>query len=128
LLAYAPGIPGNTNVSSLGLLVGLQIASNPDGLMRSVTINHMNGDGISLLELWMNPAYNAEIEKNYKVNENYYKDLFKRLDLSKAFTAYFSSLWYSTLPCYDIQGMSALKNGDSALLKKCLWKGVQVTI
>ena len=71
-------------------------------------------------------AYNAEIEKNYKVNDAYYKDLFKRLDLSAAFTAYFSSLWYSTLPCYDIQGMSAQKNGDSALLKKCLWKGVQV--
>jgi hypothetical protein len=50
--------------------------------MRSVTINRMGGVGISLLELWMNPAYNAEIEKNYKVNDNYYKDLFKRLDLS----------------------------------------------
>jgi hypothetical protein len=122
-----PGIPANTNISSLGLLVGFQIATNPDGLMRTVTINHMGGVGISLLELWMNPKYSAEIDKNYKVNDDYYKDLFKRLDLSAAFNAYFSSLWYSTLPCYDIQGVSAQKDGDSAILKKCLWKGLPIS-
>jgi hypothetical protein len=40
--------------------------TNPDGLMRSVTINNMRASGISLLELWMNPNFSAEIGKNYK--------------------------------------------------------------
>jgi hypothetical protein len=121
-----PGIPSNTNISSLGLLVGFQIATDPDGLLRTVTVKNMAGVGISLLELWMNPAYRTEINNNNKVNTDYYKGLFKSLDLSAAFTAYFSMLWYSTLPCYDIQGVSAQKDGDSSVLKKCLWKGLPI--
>ena len=121
-----PGVPENTSISALGFLVGLQIASNPNGLMRAMTIKYMKEAGASMLELWMNPKFNSEIDKNYKINDDYYKDLFKRLDLSTAFNAYFSSLWYSTLPCYDIQGVSAQKDGDSSLLKKCLWKGLPI--
>jgi hypothetical protein len=62
--------------------------------MRSVTINKMKGSGPSLLELWMNPVYSSEINSNNLYNLEYYRNvLFKSLDLSLSFTAYFSILW-----------------------------------
>jgi hypothetical protein len=49
-----------------------------------------------------------------------------RLNQTNAFASLLRNLWYSTLPCYDVIGISADKDGETAILKYCEWKGVQV--
>ncbi len=42
----------------------------------------------------------------------------------RGFEAYFSFLWHSSLPCFDIVNITAERDGETAILKKCLWKGL----
>ena len=48
------------------------------------------------------------------------------IDMKATFKTMFSVLWYLKLPCFDIEGQTAEKNGDSAILKDCTWKGLSV--
>jgi hypothetical protein len=43
-----------------------------------------------------------------------YKEMFKRLDQTKAFEGLFSTLWYAPLPCFDTIGMTANKDGEKS--------------
>jgi len=43
-----------------------------------------------------------------------YKDIFKRLDLTKAFQGLFSTLWYAPLPCFDSKGITGHKEGEKS--------------
>ena len=52
------------------------------------------------------------------------KTTFKQLDMSnEGFGVYLSYMWHSSLPCFDTINITAEKNGESAILKKCYWKG-----
>ena len=53
--------------------------------------------------------------------------MFKRLNQTEAFQALFSTLWYASLPCYDIKNVTAQKNGERAVIKYCEWKGVPIS-
>jgi amiloride-sensitive sodium channel len=108
------------------MVVGLQISKDPDGAIRSNAVNQLASGGLSLLEMWLNPIYLDGINDHTKNNKAYYLELYKILDRTGSFPSYFASLWYSTLPCYDLKGITAIKDGDGSLLKKCLWKGVAI--
>ncbi len=47
-----------------------------------------------------------------------YKAMFRQINMTAAFDNIFGLLWYSTLPCYNIPGLS-----QYAMIKKCAWKG-----
>ena len=55
------------------------------------------------------------------------KTMFQRLDKPAAFEAIYSSLWYASLPCFDVQTITADMNGGSALLSYCEWKGMPIS-
>jgi len=50
-------------------------------------------------------------------------NLAHQLNKTEAFKALFSTLWYATLPCFDIKGTTAKYNGDRGIFKYCEWKG-----
>ena len=50
-----------------------------------------------------------------------------RLDQARSYHSFFNNLWYSTLPCFDVKGITAEKDGERALLKYCEWKGMPVS-
>ena len=50
----------------------------------------------------------------------------RSLDMAKAYEAGLSSLWYLRLPCFDIKGLTGEQDGQKAMLKKCLWKGIEI--
>jgi len=50
-----------------------------------------------------------------------------RLNSREAYKTIFQNLWYSSLPCFDVIGVTAQKNGERALLKYCEWKGLPIS-
>ena len=122
-----PGLPTSLNVSNLGFLVGLQISKDPNGTIRSNSVNNLISPGLSLLELWLDPSYLDHINNYTSYNIARMMDLFRQLDRQGSFQSYFKALWYSALPCYDLKGTTASRDGDASLLKKCLWKGVAIS-
>jgi hypothetical protein len=52
--------------------------------------------------------------------------MFNRLNQVESYRGFFSSMWYSTLPCFDVKGVTAEKDGKRSLLKQCSWKGTTI--
>ena len=79
------------------------------------------------LEALLNPLF--QDFRNYESNKSksVIQDMFKRLNQTEAFQALFSTLWYASLPCYDIKNVTAQKNGERAVIKYCEWKGVPIS-
>ena len=50
-----------------------------------------------------------------------------RLGPTGAYETLFQNLWYSSIPCFDVQGVTAQKNGERAMLKYCEWKGMPIS-
>ena len=46
--------------------------------------------------------------------------------MKKAYMALFEILWYSKLPCFDIQNITSMEKDETSILKKCYWKDEQV--
>ena len=55
--------------------------------------------------------------------ERIYKENFKKMDLQKSYPALFEILWYTQLPCFDVEGVTSDYNGQYGMLKSCFWKG-----
>ena len=79
------------------------------------------------LNFLLDPSLQAEKNKALKAKGDYFKDMFARLNQTAAYKALFANLWYSTLPCFDIRGTTADRDGDSSMLKYCEWKGTQIS-
>ena len=45
------------------------------------------------------------------------------MDLQKSYPALFEILWYTQLPCFDVEGVTSDYNGQYGMLKGCFWKG-----
>ena len=54
-----------------------------------------------------------------------FQSMFKNIDHSLALRAQMSLMWYSSLPCFDVKGLTSDKNGEKSILKVCKWKGRQ---
>ena len=54
------------------------------------------------------------------------QDMTRRLDQTHAFKSIFSALWYASLPCFNVQGITANFADVGTLLKYCEWKGMTV--
>jgi hypothetical protein len=74
----------------------------------------------------LDPEEQANKRKAISQKKTNFKDMMTRLDQTQSFKALFSSLWYATLPCYDIKDITAKNNGERAVLKYCEWKGQQI--
>ncbi len=51
----------------------------------------------------------------------------QKLNQAAAYQSIFQTLWYSSLPCFDIRNITAFSNGASSLLQYCEWKGMPIS-
>ena len=55
-----------------------------------------------------------------------YNQNFRSMNLQKSYKSLFEILWYSQLPCFDVQGVTSTSLGQYGMLKHCNWQGVDV--
>ena len=55
-----------------------------------------------------------------------YRESFKKMDLEKSYPALFEILWYTQLPCFDIENVTSVYRDQYGMLKGCFWKGVEM--
>ena len=44
--------------------------------------------------------------------------------MSALYKSFFSTLWYTSLPCFDLKGITSEKDGQRSILKFCKWNGL----
>jgi len=77
-------------------------------------------------EIMLNPnlRMQSKLAKAYMIAEM--TDIVERLNQRAAYQSIFKTLWFSSLPCFDIRNITAFSNGASALLQYCEWKGMPI--
>ena len=81
-----------------------------------------------VIESRPNPKMNYNIDS--RLTEIAQEDIRHLIDSGKSgreFRQIVSALWYSRLPCYEVEGITGSFKGESSILKDCLWKGKKVT-
>ena len=48
------------------------------------------------------------------------------MNLQKSYSSLFEILWYTQLPCFDVEGVTSDEKNQYGLLKACYWKGMKV--
>jgi hypothetical protein len=81
----------------------------------------------SSFEIMFNPALRKHYEMAIAYKKAELSDLVNTLNRSAAYRSIFQTLWYSSLPCFDIRNKTAFTNGASALLQYCEWKGKPIS-
>ena len=83
--------------------------------------------GIKKLNMLLDPS--KQHDKQSKVDDakvQFEKD-FGGLDLKKSFSNLVELLWYSQLPCFDLQNITSKNPDEMSLLKRCYWKGEPIS-
>ena len=81
-----------------------------------------------ILEKMLDPQMAKEREEARYEKRKEYIDMFSNFDMKdkQARSKIFEILWYTQLPCFEIGDITSKVNDNTALLKKCYWKGKQV--
>ncbi len=109
---------------------------------KRATEGKTKGRNNAKLEYMLNPAKKSDRTKSGNEARRRYKKVisvqldtfcaltflfvqaFDSLDSKAAFPNLFELLWYSQLPCFDVEGVTSDYDGHRSLLKRCTWKGV----
>jgi len=78
-------------------------------------------------DLLLNPKLKNDKKIAIKRSRDDFKETMSRLDQTKSFRNVVSNLWYATLPCFDVKGVTSDKSGDLSILKYCQWKGKPIS-
>ena len=81
---------------------------------------------MTIFERMLNSSIKAMYEQNANLTIQKYKTNFEKLNKTTGLPAMFASLWYSTLPCFDVQNLTSQHEGDKSLLRYCEWKGESI--
>ena len=67
-----------------------------------------------------------KLESNANQAKAAYKESFKKMDLDKSYPSLFEILWYTQLPCFDVENVTSEFRDQYGMLKGCFWKGIEV--
>ena len=81
---------------------------------------------IQKLKLSLDSVRKEERLKKFKELKRTFNDMYGNLDINKAYENLFEILWYSQLPCFDIQNITSESKDELSMIKRCYWKGQRV--
>ena len=132
-------LPGLAISDTVTTLVWLLTSKNPDMLVRALVSSNSlyarlpknllgltmpkSNNTMSIFEQMLNSTLRIEYEKNADRMITIQKSIFAKLNKTAGLPALFSSLWYSTLPCFDVKNLTSEAEGEKSLLRYCEWKG-----
>ena len=81
----------------------------------------------SIADKMLNPDRKKASSAAIRKIKRRYKETFRYLNMRKIYDNIFELLWYSQLPCFDVEDYSSLYPGERSVLKQCSWKGVSMS-
>jgi len=95
---------------------------DPQFCERQKEISNLNSLSLLFDSNWM-----AEKDVSLSKKKTAFSGMMARLDGTRAFESIFSTVWYATMPCFDVANITAERDGEKAVMKYCEWKGMPVS-
>ena len=77
---------------------------------------------IQKLNLLLDPSKANERNEATKLARENYNKQFGGMDMKVSYQNLFEILWYSQLPCFDVNNITSNSPGETSVIKKCYWK------
>ena len=108
----------DAHLSSMALLIGFQTTRNPESMYQNVGRNFTNiiSELVDQKIKDESDRYNVYVRRRMQL-------AFESADQSQTLISYLSTLWYSRLPCFDVEGITSEEDGEKTMIKICKWKG-----
>jgi len=97
----------------------------PKNILKNASHKSQQSSEKKYFDNYLNPEQALSFEKEVSEKMLKQKSLFNNIERDSMRTG-ISNLWYSYLPCYDVEGVTSNRNGEHSLLKQCKWRGVIV--
>ena len=97
-----------------------------NSLRKKRNTENTENQSIEKLDLMLNPQMKNEREAKIQSARQNYDDSFGNLDLEKSYDNLFEILWYSQLPCFDVQNVTSNVPHQMSVIKNCAWKGLDI--
>ena len=81
---------------------------------------------IQKIDVSLDPTKVEERERKVNASVQEYEDTFGSLDMDKSYDSLFELLWYSQMPCFDVEGLTSKAKDEMSFLKRCYWKDKRI--
>ena len=78
------------------------------------------------LDLLLNPDREEEWQKFQQGTKDAIQKEFHQIDFNAAFESLFEILWYSQMPCFDMQNLTSEYPDQMSVIKRCYWKDTEI--
>ena len=82
--------------------------------------------GIKKLNTVFDPWKVEERKEAVREAKTQYDNEFGSMDVAKSYKSLFEILWYSQLPCFDVENITSEYIDEMSLIKRCYWKGIKI--
>ena len=83
-------------------------------------------NSVEEMDLLFDPVFEQDLNNSLIIETNQVVKTLDSVDGTKMFKNIFRALWSTSLPCFDLNNLTANKEGDKSILKYCEWKGVKM--
>ena len=91
----------------------------------SLTLQNDSMIHIEKLNTMLDPAQESNRKETIAEKRKAFKEAFGKRSL-KNFANLFELLWYSRLPCFDIEKLTSTYPDELSMIKKCWWKNTKI--
>ena len=81
---------------------------------------------VEQMDFLFDPVFQDDQENKKTEKINQIKKIMSYFDPSDSYQTLFSSLWHTSLPCFDLEGQTAFTDKERSILKYCEWKGLEI--
>ena len=75
------------------------------------------------MDFLLDPSIFPKTQKEINRDRISVKEHFKKINMTSRYSDLFELLWHSTIPCFDVKGVTSIRDMQYGLLKACYWNG-----
>ena len=84
-------------------------------------------ENIEKFDLFLDPNKDEERRKQVVESIKAYDQKFGSMDMNESYEPMFELLWYSQMPCIDIEGITSEQRDELSFIKRCYWKNQPIS-
>ena len=83
---------------------------------------------VASLDIYFKDQESSKVKMENDANQQKkaFKESFKKMNSDINYRALFELLWYTQLPCFDVENVTSEYKDQYGMLKGCIWKGVDM--
>ena len=82
---------------------------------------------IERLDVLLDPEKKETRGKMEEDARKQFDEQFGNMSWTEAYESMFQLMWYSQLPCFDVNQITSTKMDEMSIIKKCSWKGKEIS-